>query len=174
MELLQSQIDEGPCVDCVTDAKLVVVDDLETARTRWPTFTPAALDAGYHAVIGVPMRLEGTAVGGLNLLYSVPATLTWQPRLGQALADLGVLALAQDRAGRRAHRIVEQTLTGLNDRVLLGQAVGFVAGSLDITPEAARAALGAYAQTHHRRLREVARVVTDGGLDPADLRPDSL
>lgn len=168
IELLQSQIEQGPCVDCIGVAESVVVPDLRS-EGRWPVFTPAALEAGYLAVAAVPMRLDGRGVGGLNLLYAEPLSLTWQVRLGQALADLAVLGMAQDRDGRRSDRLVEQTLRGLNDRVLLGQAIGLVAGTLGVSPGEARAALGGYARARGLRVREVARSLADRVLDPAEL-----
>jgi hypothetical protein len=47
-----------------------------------------------------------------------------------------------------------------------------VAGGLGLGPAAARAAIAAYAQRHRRPLRDVARAVTEGDLDPAGLTAD--
>jgi hypothetical protein len=62
--------------------------------------------------------------------------------------------------------LAEHTLTTLNDRVHIGQAVGVVAASLGIDPDEARARLFAHSAGWGRSLREVARAVTDGTLDP--------
>lgn len=105
LELLQSQTDEGPCVDCIRDDTMIARPDLADS-TDWPTFTTAALEAGFRAVHAVPMRLAGSAVGGLNVFYTaVTPWEAWQERLGQVLADLAVLGLSQDDDPARTHRL---------------------------------------------------------------------
>jgi GAF domain-containing protein len=170
VELLQTQTEQGPCVDCITAGTVVYASDLETERERWPDFVPAALEVGYRAVAAIPLRLDGHAIGGLNLLYTERTVLTeWQLRLAQVIADLTVLGLVQEPGTRRADRLAERTLTALNDRVRLDQAIGLIAGTLDISPAAARLALTEYADRHQQTLRDVARAITDGAMDPAAL-----
>jgi hypothetical protein len=93
----------------------------------------------------------------------------WQLDLAQVVSDLTVLALVQERGDRRADRLLEATVTALNDRVQLDHAVGMVAGTLEITPAESRALVIAHATEHGLALREVTRAVTDGTLAPADL-----
>jgi hypothetical protein len=80
-----------------------------------------------------------------------------------------VLALVQERGERRADRLLEATVTAVNDRVQLDHAVGLVAGTLGTTPATARALVLGYASEHGRVLREVTHEITDGTLAPADL-----
>ncbi|MEV6905109.1 GAF domain-containing protein [Amycolatopsis sp. NPDC051372] len=170
VELLQAHIDQGPCVECVANVDVVTSSDLAAERDRWPDFVPAALAAGYRSVIAIPLRLDGVAVGGFNLLYDVvTAPRKWQLELAQVVSDLAVLALVQERGDRRADRLFEATVTALNDRVQLDHAVGLVAGNLGIAPAAARALVIGHAAEHDLILREVTRAVTDGSLDPGDL-----
>lgn len=172
LELLQSQIDAGPCVDCVRDNASIACPDLADSPDRWPAFTRAALDAGFHAVHAVPMRLAGGAVGGLNVFYAaVTPWETWQDRLGQVLADLAVLGLSQDHDPARTHRLAERTLTTLNDRVMLAHAVGMVAGALDTGTDEARGFIFGYAARHRAAVRDVARRLTSGELEAAALLP---
>jgi GAF domain-containing protein len=170
VELLQTHIDQGPCVDCIAAAAVITASDLAAERERWPEFVPAALEAGYRSVVAVPLRLDGSAVGGFNLLYDTVTTVPrWQLDLAQVVSDLAVLALVQERGDRRADRLLEATVTALNDRVQLDHAVGLVAGTLGTTPAAARALVIGHAAEHGLVLREVTRAVTDGTLAPADL-----
>jgi hypothetical protein len=119
-------------------------------------------------VFAFPLRLDSHAVGGLNVLYRRPTDLSdGDRRLGQALADLAVLGLTQERDDRRAERLAEQTLTTINDRIHVGQAVGVLAGALTLSPDDARARLVAHAESTGRSLLEVVRAVTDGSLSPA-------
>jgi transcriptional regulator with GAF, ATPase, and Fis domain len=166
-ELLQAQTEEGPCVDCITGNTLVVSADLEHDRERWSRFVPSAMEAGFRSLYAFPLRLINRAVGGVNLLYTSHTELTdAEVRLGQALADLAVLGLTQERDQRRVDRLAEQTLTALNDRVHVSQAVGVIAGLLDVSSDAARARLTAHSTHSGRSLSELARAVTDGSFDP--------
>ncbi len=170
MESLQTDIDQGPCVDSIADAAVITVPDLAAEQARWPEFVPAALAAGYRSAVAVPLRLDGRAVGGFNLLFDSAVVLQpWQLELAQVVSDLTVLALVQERGDRRSDRFLDARVTALNDRVRFGQAVGFVAGTLGIDPTAARSTVITYATGHARDLREVTGAITDGTLDPADM-----
>jgi GAF domain-containing protein len=171
VELLQSQIDEGPCLDSIRTGEVVNVPDLSRARGNWPAFAPAALAAGYRAIHALPLRLEGRPVGGLNLLHTSELWLTeLQQRLGQTFADLAVLGLSQDRdVERRMERLAEETLNALNDRATMGQAVGVVAGTLDVDPERARLMISLYSRRHDQPARELALAIIEGRIDMMEL-----
>ncbi|MEU6153431.1 GAF and ANTAR domain-containing protein [Actinosynnema sp. NPDC047251] len=167
VELLQAQLREGPCVDSIRDDAVVAVDDFEGVRGRWPEFAEAALREGYRAVYAFPMRLLGRAVGGVNLLYTVPTRLPERVvRRGQGLADLAVLGLSQERGPRRVERLAERTVAALHDRALVSQAVGVLLAVLSGGPEDARAVLERYSVRTGVPVSEVARALTDGSLDP--------
>ncbi|MBP2371945.1 GAF and ANTAR domain-containing protein [Pseudonocardia parietis] len=171
LELLQSQIDQGPCVDCIAQAQPVVAADLHGARERWPEFTPAALQAGYRAVHAVPMQLDHTAVGGVNLLYPTPRALTpASAQLARILADLAVLALlAEPDPQQRSARLASHTITVLHERVTTGQAVGIVAGGTGVDVDTAWQLLWAHARHQQVPVRDVVRALIAGTLNPADL-----
>jgi GAF domain-containing protein len=73
LELSQLQNDEGPCLDAYHAMTTVTCPDLTAVGSRWPTFAPAALAAGFTAVHAVPMRLRQQAVGAFNLFSALPA-----------------------------------------------------------------------------------------------------
>ncbi|GLZ27967.1 GAF domain-containing protein [Lentzea sp. NBRC 105346] len=171
VELLQSQIDEGPCVDCVREDTEVGCPDIAAERDRWPMFGQAALDAGFRSIHAVPLRLDGRAVGGLNVLYAeVVRWDDWEARLGRVLADLATLGLSQQHDPMRLHRLAEQTLTALNDRVVIAHAIGIVAGALGTGTDEARGLIFDYAGIRRISIRDVARGLTDGSVDPTALQ----
>jgi GAF domain-containing protein len=173
VELLQAQVDEGPCLDCITGNTQVIAVDLTADPGRWPKFAPAAVDAGFRSIYAFPLRLTSRAVGGLNLLFTHSTKLSDSDlRLAQALADLAVLGLTQERDERRVERLTEQTLTTLNDRIAVGQAVGLIAGTLGGSPEDARLRMVTYAASTGQSIRDLARAVTDGTLPPSTLAAD--
>lgn len=174
IELLQAFSDEGPCSESIRTGKIVEIDDVESTVDRWPAFARAAVDAGYRKIVALPMRLDRQTVGGLNLLYTKYVRLTDAEReLGQALTDLASLGLSQDRSTRRTRRFSEYTLTTLNDRVHVAQAVGYLAGALDLDPEQARTMFTEHANRHRINLADLARDLTSGVLRPTDVGTQS-
>lgn len=165
VELLQAQSHEGPCLDCIRGNVSITSTDVDTSP--WPHFASAMTTAGFHAVYAFPLRLMTRAVGGLNLFLAEPTELSVpEQQLGQALADLAVLGLTQERDERRVERLAEHILSTLNDRVRVGHAIGVIAGVLGITADSARARLAAHSVATGSSLREVSRAVTDGLLTP--------
>jgi GAF domain-containing protein len=171
VELLQSQIEEGPCVDCIRTSEMVNVPNLADAADDWPGFVPAALAAGYRAVHALPLRLGGRAIGGLNLLHTSELWLTeLQQRLAQTFADLAMIGLSQEHdTERKMERLAEETLKALNDRATMGQAVGVVAGSLDVHPERARLMISLYSRRRDRHAHELAQSIIEGRVDLMEL-----
>ena len=73
--------------------------DLSEARTRWPTFTPAALEAGFGSTHALPMRLRGNIIGALNLFTVTTAHLSDDDvAVGQAMADVATIGLLHQRS----------------------------------------------------------------------------
>src|SRR4051812_11585451 len=58
VELFELQAEEGPCLDCYRTGTAVLNQDLATVDGRWPRFAPHAIDAGFHSVHALPMRLR--------------------------------------------------------------------------------------------------------------------
>jgi transcriptional regulator with GAF, ATPase, and Fis domain len=174
VERLQAQLGEGPCLACIEDNTEVAVPEPDSAREHWPRFADVMTEAGFRSMYAHPMRLMDRAVGGLNIFYNSQTDLPpTDRRLAQALADLAVLGLTQERDQRRVERLAEQTLTTLNDRTHLGHAVGIVASTLNVTPQTARAMLVATGASSGRSLRDLANAITSGTLAPTDLHDTS-
>ncbi|SNT42360.1 GAF and ANTAR domain-containing protein [Rhodococcoides kyotonense] len=170
VELLQTQMAQGPCMDCVSDKAIVEEEDLSAAQGRWPEFASAAADAGFRSVLAVPMMLDGNAVGGLNLLYTRARTFTDIHRqLGEVLARLIVLHLIRDDEARRNDRLTERILGLLHDRVQVEHAIGLIVGTLSISVPDAWDILTRVAGRRGLSLRSLAREITVDGRSPEEL-----
>ncbi|WP_378741870.1 GAF and ANTAR domain-containing protein [Nocardia brasiliensis] len=174
VELLQSQTEQGPCVDVIRTNRPVEVNDLRQDPTRWPGFTAAATEQGYRSLMAVPMRLNGQPVGGLNVLYSdVVYFGEYQRQVANMLAGSAVLVLTCERDENRVARLVERTLGLLNDRAAIAHAVGLLAGVLDLSLPGARALLERHARNNGSALRQTARRIIDGTLTPAQVAAEA-
>lgn len=162
LELLQLQVDEGPCLDCYASRAPVVNADLGSADGRWPRFAPAAREAGFQSVHAFPMRLRDTAIGALNLFGRAEARFAPEEvRIVQALADVATIALLQERQISDTEALSDQLTHALTSRIAIEQAKGALAQLQGITPTEAFELMRTQARSTQRRLTDVAEDVLD-------------
>ncbi len=172
LELFEVQAKEGPCLDCHRTGEPVVNQDLATVNGRWPRFASEALDAGFHSVHALPMRLRGSVIGALNLFRAGRGEMGQADiEVAQALADVATIAILQHRAALEAQVINEQLTHALNSRVVLEQAKGMIAERLNLDMERSFSLLRNHARNHNLRLGDVANAVIGGTLASSDLDP---
>jgi GAF domain-containing protein len=94
LEELQIEHGEGPCVEAFEDKTLIDTEDL-AAETRWPNFSPAAVERGLRAVLGSPIPYNQHAIG-VVVVFSAKVH-PWSP---EGRAGPGRL----HRPGRAHHR----------------------------------------------------------------------
>jgi transcriptional regulator with GAF, ATPase, and Fis domain len=163
LEVLQLQIDEGPCPECFHTGRPVTVVDLAAATGRWPQFVAEALGAGFGSVHALPMRLRAEVIGALNLFDGRVGALSDDViRLGQALADVATIGLLQARIISQRGDLAEQLQAALNSRVIIEQAKGVVAERHQLDMEQSFALLRTTARATNRLLSDLARAVVDG------------
>lgn len=167
LELLQSQSEEGPCIEACLRGEPVFSADLQADSGRWPQFAPAAVERGFLSVQALPMRVRGDTIGAMNLFRSQTGRIA-EPdlSLGQGMADIAAVALLQERTVRESRGVVAGLQGALNSRVIIEQAKGILAERCQIDVDAAFARIRAHARDHNRRLRDVAADLIDGRLDP--------
>lgn len=162
VELFEVQSDDGPCLDCLRSAAAVegVLLDADAVR-RWPRFTPMAREAGYQAVLALPMRIRSRAIGAVNVfLAHEQLPVAGDIRLTQAIADAATIAILQQRMLRESTEVVTQLQTALNTRVTLEQAKGMVAEQLGIDVTDAFQRIRTHARNHNLTIAQVAQAVT--------------
>ena len=73
---LQFTLGEGPCLDCVSQQRPVLVVDIAyPGDRRWPAWGPAMLVRQIRAVYAMPVVLAGEYVGALDLFCQQPGDL---------------------------------------------------------------------------------------------------
>jgi len=165
LELFELQAQEGPCLDCYRTGEAVLSQDLAAADGRWPMFAAEAMQAGFHSVQALPMRLRGTVIGALNLFHDDEGVISAiDIELAQAFADVATIAILQHRAGLEAQRVNEQLQHALQSRIAIEQAKGMVAERTGLDMERSFAMLRTYARGHNLRLADVAGDIIAGVL----------
>src|SRR5688572_10349922 len=172
LELFELQAHEGPCTECFVTGDPIVHPRLTDSDLRWPQFSPRALDAGFHSVHALPMRLRGQTFGALNLFRTNEGSLIEADLItAQAFADVATIAILQNRAAAEAQAVNDQLNHALNSRVVIEQAKGMVAERDGLDMEQSFRRLRAYARSHNLRLVDVACSVIDGSLVSESLDP---
>ncbi len=166
IEQLQFALGEGPCVDAYLRDWPVLEPDLANPSTsRWPAFSPPAIEAGARAVFGFPLQVGAVRLGALNLCCDRPGPLS-DDQHADALVMAGiaarsVLALQADAPpGALAAELEE----GADFHYAVHQAAGMVAAQLEVSVGQGLVRLRAYAFGNGRPLTDVAKDVVERTL----------
>lgn len=167
LELFQLQHSEGPCLECHRSGREVSEVHIASAVDRWPNFSVRALELGFGAAHCFPLRLRDQVIGAMNVFRDADQVAELdieERRITRALADVATIALMQERTLRRAEELTEQLQFALNSRVVIEQAKGAVARTLDIGVDEAFVVLRNHARRNGEKLTELAfHVLEDRG-----------
>ena len=166
LELFQIQNDEGPCLDCFRSGEAIIAQASNGGFDRWPRFARACANAGFSSVTAVPMRVNGTVFGGLNLFGTVErqAPNMRTARVAQAMAKVAAISIEKDRVSSERATLIEQLETALESRVAIEQAKGILANHLDIDLNEAFGLLRHRARSSRRLLKDVATDAINNGV----------
>lgn len=165
VEMMQLSSGMGPCVECFTTGAPVSVSDVDQIGDKWPGFRDAAVEQGFHAVHGIPLRLRGAVIGTLNLFQAHTGALTAEDQsVAQGLADVATIGILQQRAIREADVAKGQLQQALDSRVLIEQAKGVIAHMHDVDMDEAFRKLRVFSRSNNRNLRDVAELVVNRSI----------
>ncbi len=160
LELLQVQTQEGPCFEAVEKGEVVVVDDIEQHRGRWPSFAQRLTEDGFRSVYAFPMRLREATIGGLNLFCTATDALDEEGRvIAKALTDIATIGILQQRSVRRSALLAENLQRALNTRIVVEQAKGVLSERGSLPMEQTFALLRSYARSNQLKLSDLAHAI---------------
>ena len=181
LEELQIRYDDGPCLQAYRTGEPVLVADLEQALDHFPRFGPDALTAGMRAVHSFPVGVRGLTVGALNLYQTEPQAIPPDNiEAALMLAQMAAVYLMHAQDVDHLRRRLREADEGVDSRVSVEQAKGFVAARRNVSTDEAFHMLRRYARRQRLPVYQVARQVVEADLPvralPAakhDARPET-
>lgn len=170
LEIMQLAATQGPCVDCFISGSQISVTDIDASGAHWPAFRAAALRHGFLSLHVTPLRFNGSTIGSLNFLGTVPGELTpTDTDLIQALVDVALVGILDRRTHRDEQLICAQLRTTLDTRLLIEQAKGVLAQTQKISLDDALSIIRSYSRSQGLPADTVAQNIIDRSLPGARL-----
>ena len=167
----QERLAQGPCLAAFSQRAPAVMRDI-SAEPEWNELAGVLMGEGIYAALSVPVELDGTAIGTLDIYSSV--AWDWDDSeiaTAQAYAGLVASLLTAAVTAKVQGRLANQLQAALEHRWLIEQAKGMVMARERLDAQAAFERLRRVARSSSRRLAEVARDVTAGKPLPLANRP---
>jgi len=156
-DLLQYELDEGPCLAAWRDRTPVRVDNLETEH-RWPRWAEAVAPLGIKAVLSAPLLVRDGSIGAIKVYSLQPAAYdTHSEQLLSLFAQQAAILLANAQTSEDARQLADRLKLALAGRDLVGQAKGILIARGARDEGAAFAMLVAASQRSNIKVEEVAR-----------------
>ncbi len=153
---LQTELDEGPCLDALADGEAHYLVAETASDERWPRWGKmVAEELGYHSSISIRLETKTRRYGSLNLYSSTPAMFGIDDvAVASIFARHASIALASSQETDGLQRAMDA-------RKVIGIAMGILMERYAIEPDRAFDVLQRYSQAHNIKLREVAQQVAD-------------
>ncbi|MFJ7217406.1 GAF and ANTAR domain-containing protein [Amycolatopsis sp. NPDC098790] len=149
IDQLQYRTREGPSVNAIAEHEIFRADDLAT-EARWPTFAPAAAEAGIRSMLSYRLFTTDTTLGALNLYSTEQFAFSEQTAHdGRMFATHAAIALAAASTEANLRMAVEH-------RDTIGMAKGLLMQAHDVDPVHAFRMLVEASQHSNMKLHQVA------------------
>ncbi|MFD5806867.1 GAF and ANTAR domain-containing protein [Streptomyces sp. NPDC127020] len=157
---LQERLGEGPCFDAARPGeaeRVFRIKDFTQEQPRWPAFGPQARELGVGSMMGFLLYTEDEELGALNIYSGKPGVFGENSETaGWLLASHAAVAFA----GACGQAQMEEAVA---TRHLIGEAMGILMGSRNLTEEQAFDVMRRYSQDNNIKLRELARQISERG-----------
>lgn len=158
LDKLQHDFAQGPCAQAAVADTIVRTDDFRT-DTRWPKYSPAALQLGVLSGLSFKLYTADRTAGALNLFG-------FQPNVWDVEAEtIGTVLAAHAAAAILAGRHDEQLQAALSSRDRIGQAKGIIMERFGVDDLRAFDMLRALSQESNSKLVDIAQRVIDTRTD---------
>ncbi|MEV0569205.1 GAF and ANTAR domain-containing protein [Dactylosporangium sp. NPDC050588] len=170
---IQYGADEGPCLDAMREAEVILVEDLRRER-RWSAYRPHAVAHGIASSLSMPLIIEGQSLGAMNLYAAATQVFTAPVRKqAEGIAAQCTDALTLTVRQFRQSQLLDQLAEAMVSSSVIDQAIGILMAQQRCTAATAFDLLRRASQSRNRKLRDVAGdIVTRVSGAPPEPRPD--
>jgi GAF domain-containing protein len=159
---LQTELDEGPCLDALSGKESYYLIGDAATDTRWPQWGRIVAEAGIRSALSIRLETRARSYGSLNLYGSKPEMFGPDDlAVASIFARHASIALASSQETDGLQRAMDA-------RKVIGIAMGILMERYAIEPDRAFDVLQRYSQTNNIKLREVAQQVADRRALPSD------
>ena len=165
----QYLIDEGPCLEALRTAKIVISADL-AKEDRWDGYPQRAMAYGVSTVYSSPLIVRGQALGVLNLYGDTPDGFDGD-ECAAAIAQIVTLTGVAITGTLRNYgdvTLTDQLQEALSSRSVIDQAMGILMGAQHCTADQAFQILRSASQTRNVRLAQIAQDLLNRTTTPVD------
>lgn len=160
VDRVQYEARQGPCVDAVVDDEVYLVADMRT-ESRWPVWTPHAVEHGVLSALSVPLFTPERTVGGLNLYGDAPEAFD-----GDDIEEAVEFAYSAARLIAVSHEM--STLrSALRNRRTIGAAQGILRHRYGVTLDESHRILVRLSRDNNVKLSALAAEVVEANGIPA-------
>jgi GAF domain-containing protein len=159
----ESQYDAGygPCLDAIRLGQTVTVDD-QTTESRWPDYSPKAVEAGIGSSLSVPLKVDDRHGGAFNIYALRPHAFDAAAIMqAEELASYAAIVLNNAHLYFTAASRAEQMGEAMKSRAVIEQAKGILMGARNCNADEAFSLLVKLSQDTHRKLHAVAQTIVD-------------
>ena len=152
---LQTELDEGPCLDALTgDESYYLIADTATDE-RWPRWGKIVADLEVRSVLSIRLETRLRRYGSLNLYGARPDMFGIDDlAVASIFARHASIALAQSQE-------TDGLQKAMDARKIIGIAMGILMERYSIDSDRAFHVLQRYSQTNNIKLRDVAQQVAE-------------
>ena len=158
IEELQFMLGEGPCIDAYEHVIPIAEPNLSAPSSRWPGFTPPALEAGVRAIFSFPLRVGAVCIGALDLYRDRSGELSYDEHadaviMAEVVAQSVVTTQAQVTSGTLHSELTSEAY----GQSFVHQAAGMVSVQLGVSVDESLVRLRAHAFANNLRVADLAR-----------------
>ncbi|EME23095.1 GAF and ANTAR domain-containing protein [Rhodococcus triatomae] len=155
---LERRLGQGPCLDSIEEATPQIEPDLRTC-SAWPELAEALLDSTpVRGAMGFRLLVDQRKAGALNLFSDTAGAFT--PEAANSASVLAAFASVTVTANTRGQDVASLR-AGLASNREIGQAVGLLMATQDISADEAFDQLRRTSQQMNLKVAHLARAVID-------------
>jgi GAF domain-containing protein len=152
----QYEVGYGPCLHALETSTEVYVPDF-TVNARWPQYSVHAKAHGLHSSLSVPILVDDSAAGALNLYRFDEGGISQQQRaVARRFAEEASRAMLLAIRQARQQQVNEDLHNAMGSRRVIDQAIGVIMAQNRCSVEEAFDVLKRASQHRNVKLRQVA------------------